>query len=83
MHRKIRDQSALKLKNTIILYSPEIRQLLKVNSVEGQGKGLRSKGRECSSLSSSATVCTATNLLQGGKGVPTLLGWGRDNKPGQ
>lgn len=50
MHRKIRDQSALKLKNTIILYSPGIRELVKVNSV-GEKRMfphwcMRSNGRE-------------------------------------
>lgn len=46
MHRKIRDQSALKLTITIILYSPEIWKLLKVSGVQEQGKGLRSKCRK-------------------------------------
>lgn len=60
VHKKMRDQSTLKLKNTIILYSPEVRQLLNVNSVEGQGKGLGSKGREVSDRLPLPLVSTAT-----------------------
>lgn len=86
MPRKIREQRAFKPEDTILLYSPGIRRLVKVNWT-GEGRTFphwylrTSGGKACQSTL--PLVSTAADLLQGGSGAPALLGPGAGDEPDQ
>lgn len=79
MHRKIREQSALKPEDTIFLYSPGIRRLVKVNWI-GEERTfphwyLRTSGRKaCQYLGDSATGQHSCQPAPGRKRCPNPPG---------